>query len=65
MLDTSQVQFLLGLSSMASVGEKSIKHSEVVESLPGVGPCAKNSDSSSQLTHSEDAEDEHIHKEGG
>lgn len=44
------------------MGEKSIKHLKVVESLPGVRPCAKSCNGLSQLTHYEDFTDEDIHK---
>lgn len=46
------------------MGEKSIKHLKVVESLPGVRPCAKSGNRLSQLTHSEDFTDEQIHEDG-
>lgn len=46
------------------MGEKSIKHLKVVESLPGVRPCAKSCNRLSQLTHYEDFTDEDIHQDG-
>lgn len=45
------------------MGEKFIKHLKVVESFPGVSPCAKSCNRLSHLTHYEDFTDEDIHKD--
>ena len=46
------------------MGEKSIKHLKVVESFPGVRPCAKSCNRLSHLTHYEDCTDEDAHEDG-